>query len=112
MVIKLKAIMQTKNAPNIKAPAVDKLEILKKIIQSLEFVSIPYSFVDTQHLDEMKKNGKLSINVYKQINDWKKNNAINTSKGYLQPIVSLLKALDIAESLKFYYHYDFIFLVV
>ena len=100
MVQNLEIIMPSNKPVNIKAPAVDKLEDLKRIIRSLEFISIPYSFVDTQHLNEMKKNRKLSAEVYKQINEWKKSNNINLAKGYLQPIVSLLKALRVIESMK------------
>jgi len=56
----------------IKAPAVDNLNDLKKIIQGLEFTSIPYSYVDERRLQELQDGGRLSKENHEIINNWKK----------------------------------------
>ena len=85
----------------IKAPAVDNLNSIKNIIQSLELIPIPLSFIDEGHLQELEENGKILPQVHEAINEWKEQQGISsTIMVFLQPIVSLLKSLDIVESTK------------
>ena len=84
----------------IKAPAVSKLEDLKKIISALEYVAIPFSYIDTEHLDELRENEKLSSLIYQQIQEWKTRHNFSLAKGYLQPLVSLSSVLNIIETVK------------
>ena len=55
----------------IKAPAVDNLNSIKNIIQSLELIPIPLSFIDEGHLHELEKNGRILPQVHEAINEWK-----------------------------------------
>jgi len=84
----------------IKAPAVDNLDILKKIIQSLEYTPIPYSYIDERNLEELEKKKKISPQVHRSINEWKDSHGISHAKGLLQSIVSLLRSLDIITNVK------------
>ena len=85
----------------IKAPAVDNLNSIKNIIQSLELIPIPLSFIDEGHLHELEENNKILPQVHEAINEWKEQQGISsTIMVFLQPIVSLLKSLDIVESTK------------
>lgn len=84
----------------IKAPAVDDLNYLKKIIQSLEYISIPYSYVDERRLQELQDDGKLSKENHEKINNWKIEQGIPLAKGFLQSVVSLLRSLEIIISKK------------
>ena len=84
----------------IKAPAVDDLNHLKKIILSLEYTSIPYSYVDERRLQELQDDGKLSKENHEKIDNWKIEQGIPLAKGFLQSVVSLLKSLGIIISKK------------
>ena len=84
----------------IKAPAVDDLNNLKKIIKSLEYSSIPYSYIDERRLQELENDNRLSKKIHEKINDWKISEGISCTKGDLQSIVSLLKSLGIIVSVK------------
>ena len=84
----------------IKAPCVDDLNILKNIIQCLEYTSIPFSFIDERNLEKFEADSKISSGMHEEINEWKKQQGISHAKGFLQSIVSLLKSLDIIESTK------------
>ena len=86
----------------IKAPAVDNLSDLKKIIKSLEYTPIPYSYIDERHLCDLEECGKISTETHNAINDWKDEHGITSlkQKGYLQSVVSLLKSLGIVCSVK------------
>ena len=79
----------------IKAPAVDNLNDLKNIIKSLEYNSIPYSYIDKRHLKNLLENKKLSKENYDIICNWKIEQDIHDNKGDLQSIVSLMKSLGI-----------------
>ena len=83
----------------ISAPAVDKLEDIKKIIFTLEYVIIPYSYIDTSN-QNMKNLKKLKPLVYEQIQQWKTKNNFSLAKGYQQPLISLLSALGIVKVIK------------
>ena len=84
----------------IKAPAVDDLNDLKKIIRSLEYTSIPFSYVDERRLQDLYDDGKLSKENYKKINNWKIEQGIPLAKGFLQSVVSLSKSLGIISTVK------------
>ncbi|MCE2506236.1 MAG: hypothetical protein J4F36_07175 [Nitrosopumilaceae archaeon] len=84
----------------IKAPAVDDLNDLKKIIKSLEYSTIPYSYIDERRLQELQNEKKLSKKNHEKINDWKISEGISCTKGNLQSMVSLLKSLGIIASIK------------
>ena len=77
------------------APAVSNLNDLKKIIQSLEYCSLPYSFLDTSNLKKLKKSNKISTKIYEDVQLWKKSNDLNEGSGYLSEIIHLLKLLEI-----------------
>jgi len=84
----------------IKAPAVDNLNDLKKIIKSLEYSAIPYSYIDERRLQELQNYNKLSKENHEKINNWKTTEGISCAKGYLQSVVSLLKSLGIITSVR------------
>ena len=84
----------------IKAPAVDDLNDLKKIIKSLEYSTIPYSYIDERRLQELENGNKLSKENHKKINNWKITEGVSCAKGYLQSMVSLLKSLEIITTVK------------
>lgn len=84
----------------IKAPAVDDLNDLKKIIKSLEYSVIPYSYIDERRLQDLQDSGKLSKEIHKKINSWKIEQGISCAKGFLQSVVSLLKSLGIIINVK------------
>jgi hypothetical protein len=73
--------MMTNNI--IKAPAVDNLNDLKKIIKSLEYSAIPYSYIDERRLQELQNDNKLSKENHEKINNWKIIEGISCAKGYL-----------------------------
>lgn len=79
-------------------PAVDKLDDLKRIIKSMEFVAIPYSYLDKRNLEKLLSNGNLSNQVYDQIREWKYQHGIKDTQGYLSDIISLLKNLGIVQN--------------
>lgn len=81
-------------------PAVDKLDDLKKIIISLKFVAIPYSYLDKRNMEKLLSTGKLDSHVYDQIGEWKSQHEIKDTQGYLSDIVALLKNLGIVRSRK------------
>ncbi len=89
-----------KNNSIIKAPAVDDLNDLKKIIKNLEYSVIPFSYIDERHLQDLEDEGKLSKELHKQINQWKYEQGISLAKGFLQSTVSLLKSLEIIINVK------------
>lgn len=80
------------------APQVDKLSDLKKIIKSLEFIAIPYSYIDSRNIEELKENKSLSDEIFEQIISWKTDNNFRLSKGYFSEIVSLLRELEIIKT--------------
>ena len=84
----------------IKAPAVDDLNNLKKIIKSLEYSAIPYSYIDERRLQDLENDNRLSKKNHEKINEWKKSEGISCTKGDLQSMVSLLKSLGIIVSVK------------
>ena len=72
----------------INAPAVDNLNSIKNIIQSLELIPIPLSFIDEGHLQELEENRKILPQVHEAINEWKEQQGISsTIMVFLQPIV-------------------------
>jgi len=91
-------MMSTHNI--IKAPAVDNLENIKNIIKSLEYAPIPYSYIDERHLEELEKNSKISLHMHENINNWKDSQGILKQKGFLQSVISLLRALNIISNVK------------
>jgi hypothetical protein len=88
------------NISIIKAPAVDDLNDLKKIIKSLEYSTIPYSYIDERRLQELQNDKKISKENHEKINNWKITEKISCAKGYLQSVVSLLKSLGIITGVK------------
>ena len=91
--------------PNyIKAPAVDNLNHLKNIIHSLEYTSIPYSYIDERHLEELQNNNKISNKIHNDINIWKKKIGIPHAKGLIQSMISLLRSLGIITNTKIEKH--------
>jgi len=80
------------------APAVDDLGKLKRVIKSLEFVSIPYQYLDSRNLERLCSYGKISENVYSALQEWKLQNNFTLAKGFFSEVVSLLKELEIVES--------------
>ena len=63
----------------INAPAVDNLNSIKNIIQSLELIPIPLSFIDEGHLQELEENGKILPQVHEAINEWKEQQGISST---------------------------------
>ncbi len=88
------------NEKIIKAPAVDNLNILKKIIKSLEYTPIPFSYIDERNLESLENKRKISHQVHESINEWKDSQEISHAKGLLQSIVSLLRSLNIISNVK------------
>jgi len=79
------------------APQVDKLEDLKKFIQSLEFLAVPYPFIDSRNIEKLSSEGKLSLSSYTELKDWKLRKQFSLAKGYFTEIISLMKILGIVE---------------
>lgn len=82
------------------APAVNDLEDLKKIIQSLEYFPIPYSYLDTANLKKLIESDKLNRKIYNDIENWKRSNDIKLGSGYLSEIINLLRVLEVIKNKK------------
>jgi len=82
------------------APAVSDLGEIKKIIKSLEYQAIPYSYLDSSNLKKLEKTGKLRKEVSNQIGTWKERNNIKHGAGFLAEIVHLLRVLNIIQDRK------------
>ena len=76
----------------------DKLSDLKKIIKSLEFITIPYTYLDSRNIVELKEKKSLSDEIFEEINFWKDRHKFKLSKGYFSEIISLLRELGIIQT--------------
>lgn len=93
--------IKTKNSIQYRtAPAVSDLGDLKKIIKSLEYSSIPYTYLDTRKLKDLLQSGKISNSVFHEIERWKISNGFSIGVGYFSELMYLLKILGIVEDRK------------
>ena len=60
----------------MKAPAVSNLDNLQNVIKNLKYTPIPYSYIDEGHLSDLEKQKKISKEIHKTIDDWKKEQGI------------------------------------
>lgn len=82
------------------APAVGDLSEIKPIIKSLEYQTIPYSFLDTANLKRLYRENKINSKIFDEILNWKKCNNFKLGAGFFSEIVNLLRVLHIVKDRK------------